>query len=381
MIAGRGGWTQRPASASPRLCVKVPHSVAELARTWRVPRDRIGVCGLKDRHGLTTQSITLLGPPPPPLQRSQFRVDCLGKTDQPAAPAVLLGNRFRITVRDLGETEAEAFRLGLEALGRDGLPNYFDEQRFGSAVDGRFAARLLLAGDAEGALRLALATLGPEDPPRLREIRGLLARAWGSWDRCLRELPPCPERIVVSHLAKHPRDFAGAFEQIDRRLRFLYVSAYQSYLWNEVVSRLLRKAFPGEHLLLRKLEHWRWPFPTEVGEEARLLWRRRSIPLPARKMAECEPVVEEAIREVLAAEGLDPRALRLRGLRETYFDRGSRAAWLAPEELRTSPPASDELNPRRVAVSFECRLPKGSYATLLTRRLLGTWKRGKSLDL
>ena len=47
----------------------------------------------------------------------------------------IVANRFRVVLRDLLPDEEKASADCLAAVARDGLPNYFDQQRFGSAAE------------------------------------------------------------------------------------------------------------------------------------------------------------------------------------------------------------------------------------------------------
>lgn len=351
-------------------------AVAAIGRAWDVPRGRIGFCGLKDSHAATTQFITIEQGPPRSLTQRALTLEYLGRSDRPAGPAVLRGNRFAIRVRDLSDEGAISLRRGLEEIGRTGLPNYYDEQRFGSAAGGRFAARAALAGDCEEALKLAIATSVPGEEASRREVRGILARNWGRWDQCARELPRSSERSVVTYLKAHPDRFAHAFELLDTSYRLLLVNAYQSYLWNRSLALWIERSFPSERRILRRIEHWDWPFPTSPTEAEVALWRGRALPMAAPKM-EGPDDARAIVLEILAQDGLDPKKLRFKRLRKTFLGRGSRPAWLTLKNLEVKPAEVDGLNPGRTAVSFSLELPKGSYATLVTRRLLGTWKRGR----
>ena len=80
------------------------------------------------------------------------------------------------------------------------------------------------------------------------------------------------------------------------------------------------------------------------------------------------PEAAEVMAGILAQEKVEPRMFRLRKLRKTFFGKGLRDALVAPAGLKASDGA-DELNRgrRKLALSFE--LPKGSYATILVKRL------------
>jgi tRNA pseudouridine13 synthase len=74
------------------------------------------------------------------------------------------------------------------------------------------------------------------------------------------------------------------------------------------------------------------------------------------------------VESVLADEELELRQMQVKGSRELFFSRGERAALCQPSALQAQA-AADDLNPgrRKLLLSFE--LPRGSYATLLVKRL------------
>lgn len=103
----------------------------------------VTAAGLKDSDGITTQTITLPrfcsdDALPTRLQTINknhsgvekfIRLTYEGTTDAPLRPGKLLGNAFRLTLRDLDPDTAS----GLGSLGHLSLlfPNYYDKQRFG----------------------------------------------------------------------------------------------------------------------------------------------------------------------------------------------------------------------------------------------------------
>src|SRR5262249_61033637 len=82
----------------------------------------------------------------------------LARAPWPYASTAIPANRFAVTLRSLSAEEAERARRELAVVAIEGVPNYFDDQRFGSVTgpDGEFIARLLVRGNFEEALRLAL---------------------------------------------------------------------------------------------------------------------------------------------------------------------------------------------------------------------------------
>ncbi len=129
-------------------------------------------------------------------------------------------------------------------LAREGVPNYFDDQRFGSVAGegGEFIARLLVRGRFEDALRLALAAPYEFDRAAQKEEKRLLAAHWGDWARLKDVLPRGHARSLVDYLRVHPGDFRGAVARLRPELRGLYLSAYQSHLWNRMLAHWLTHA-------------------------------------------------------------------------------------------------------------------------------------------
>jgi tRNA pseudouridine13 synthase len=335
-------------------------AMRNLAKNWKLSPAQISFGGLKDRHARTEQTISVRGGPERSFEGSAFRVEFLGRSRDPITRASFQGNRFEIAVRDLAEIP------DLDPVKRFGIPNYFDDQRFGSlrGTDGEFIGRALVRGENEKALRLAIASPSGEDRKRDRELKILLRDRWGDWAGLAKELPMCPERPVASYLAGHPGAFGFAFERLDQNLRILYVSAYQSWLWNRTLAALVRKLpdtyeveyAAGKHVFYRTLD------PAAHDRLAEL-----AIPLitPSEKF---EGEIAGIISALLREEKVEQRQFRLKKLAKTFFGKGRRDALVAPVGL-TDRAGDDELSPgrRRMTLSFE--LPKGSYATVLLKRL------------
>src|SRR5262249_1033824 len=156
-----------------------------------------------------------------------LRVEFLGKVPESYTSNHIRGNRFQITLRDLGPTESAAAEQALEEIRRDGVPNYFDDQRFGSVgADGRFVARLLVQGRFEDALRVALTGPYEHDRQAQKKEKAILRTHWGDWATCQKRLRSGPARRVVEYLFAHADDFQGAFLRLSPELRGLYLGAY-----------------------------------------------------------------------------------------------------------------------------------------------------------
>ncbi len=98
------------------------------------------------------------------------------------------------------------------------MPNYFDDQRFGSVgFGGGFIAEAWLRGDHERALYLALAEPNPMDRPDTRVEKEILRECWGRWAEAKARLDRSHARSLVTYLVDHPEDFRGAFARVPSR--------------------------------------------------------------------------------------------------------------------------------------------------------------------
>ena len=122
-----------------------------IRRRWKIEPQRVSYGGLKDRHAHTVQYFTIFHGPKRDLKHAEVLVHYLGQATAPYTSKDIRANRFRITLRDVRPEELAAARSALEEVRVDGVPNYFDDQRFGSVGDkGRFVAQLHSLGPLRG---------------------------------------------------------------------------------------------------------------------------------------------------------------------------------------------------------------------------------------
>jgi tRNA pseudouridine13 synthase len=344
-------------------------AVEAVRRRWNLGASQIAYGGLKDRHALTIQYLTILDGPSRVLEQENLKLEPLGRLTQPYGPRFFRGNRFAIVLRDLSKEAARKAATAAQAVARDGLPNYFDDQRFGSVGPrGEFIAGAWLRGDHERALYLALAEPTASDRPETRREKQILRETWGNWPEAKARLERSSARSIVTYLVDHPTDFRGAFARLRRDLRSLYFSAYQSALWNRMLARRIEQVTRPDQRVpvtfkVATLPVHRGLDPAQVAELN--AWE---IPLPSARTPLADQPWAGLAREVLAEAGLAWEDLRVKHLKDVFLSKGSRPALIFPARL-THQESSDELYPgrRKLAVTFE--LPRGAYATLLIKRL------------
>jgi tRNA pseudouridine13 synthase len=252
----------------------------------------------------------------------------------------------------------------------DGVPNYFDDQRFGSVPHGgEFIARLLVLGRFEEALRLALAGPYEFDRAAQKKEKATLRAHWGDWAACKERLPRGHARSLVDYLLHHPGDFRGAVARLRPELRGLYLSAYQSHLWNRMLAAWLRQHCRPEQLMTVSLRLGEVPMPRGLGEPQRRDLAALTLPLPsARLRLAADDPRAALVQGVLAEEGLELRQLQVKGIRELFFSKGERAALCLPGRLEYEA-GPDERHAGKQKLSLAFELPRGCYATLIVKRI------------
>lgn len=334
---------------------------AEIAHRLKKPQADVIFPALKDAFARTVQWVGVRGGGPPRVAGRGFVAERVGFARHPPDPKGLRGNRFQVVLRELSPAEAQGLPEALRRLELTGIPNYFDDQRFGSLVEGHGPfGRAILREDDETLLRLYLATPWVGDPPRIRAFKAEAARSWGNWDRLFGLAPARTNfRSLLTFLRDHPTDFRRAVRLIPGRLLMLAVDAYRSWVWNLTISRAFEEAGPVRFWV--PVAGCRLAVPAKTQEG----WLSAELPLPHPK-AEYPPPWDRAVAGVLEAEGVDLKAFGGRGRLPDRPPPTRRPIWVRPDGVGLGLPG-DSGPADRAVVSF--RLPPGAYGTLFLKVL------------
>lgn len=356
--------------------------IERLSLELGIPRRSIGFGGLKDKHALTTQYVSvpaglarpLAGEPLPLPGVRGVEIACVGWLPRPFESSDVAGNRFDLVLRGLTRRESAVLddrRRFLSVAGSRGrtlrLVNYYGGQRFGSgAREGNFAARLLMAGAFEEALRLLIAAPSRKDARARKDVRSRIAEAWGRWGDLARTLPPCPERAAVRALARGEdvRRAIAALPSLDRQMA---IEAFQSRLWNGIARKLIRELAPASIAEARGLSG---PllFPEAAGVPETIIPLVIPLLSPATRL---EEPWRRAAEETLADEGIDLADLAVPGMRSLRFGEVPRRLFVEAERCAFGPAEPDETEAGRGRFKRRARffLPRGAYATVLLAAL------------
>ncbi|MBC7109610.1 MAG: tRNA pseudouridine(13) synthase TruD [Archaeoglobi archaeon] len=222
--------------------------VRALARALEIPERYISWAGTKDKRAVTVQRFSILGVDESRISEVRIRdaeIRVLGRSHQPISLGDLIGNLFKIVIRDAKHPErAERITEEIKEIG--GVPNFFGEQRFGTTRPiSHLVGEKLLKGDYRGAFFTYVAMPFEEERKEVREARRYILET-EDLEKGLELLPRYLkyERMMIRHVLKRPGDFRGAFEILPRNLRMMFAHAYQSYLFNLIVSRRMERGLP-----------------------------------------------------------------------------------------------------------------------------------------
>jgi tRNA pseudouridine13 synthase len=343
--------------------------IGYLSQKNNIPSAEFGIAGLKDRHAVTKQYFTV----PPKyrlntLNEKNFKITFLGYTDKKLELGDLTGNRFEITVRDIKKGEIDGVKQKAEDIGSIGVPNYFDSQRFGSVIHNKFIAKYLIKKDYEQAAKIYLTLFTKFESSRIKDDKRNILE---NWDRLSKMHIKNDSLFRVVQEYNKTKSWLKAYKKIHSSLREIYISAYQSYLWNECIKELLRKKVDNKYLYTIKYNIGKLVFYKKLSKE-----EKNNIPDTFRSISEdIKPsgIEKDIISKVLAKEGISIEDFDVKDQTGNFFKSHERKVILKADNFKISEPLLDEINDRGRNKSFKFRLsfdlPKGSYATIITKRL------------
>lgn len=124
--------------------------VSILAKYLNIKNRDIGYAGLKDKHAMTKQYISLHKKYEESLENFEHEsIKILSKTyhNNKIRIGHLKGNRFYIKLKKVNPTSAQKIDEALKNISNDGMPNFFGYQRFGNDGDNHIDGEKIAKGE------------------------------------------------------------------------------------------------------------------------------------------------------------------------------------------------------------------------------------------
>ncbi|CAG0888856.1 unnamed protein product [Darwinula stevensoni] len=246
------------------------NAVRRIASMLRTKEKHFGYAGVKDKRGKTVQTMSV-------AHITAERLAAISKglqnmtlgnysyKTQPILLGDLQGNQFHIILREV-QGEKDIVESSLQSLKNNGFINYFGMQRFGSTeIPTHEVGKAILSSNWKEAVELILK---PRNSPRndhFMELNQARKTWWETRDakKALEALKSKKyqaslEGSLLGSLAKEPNNYFGALDKLPRHMRLMYAHAYQSYVWNVVVTQRFQhyhdQVLPGDLICLDSSE-------------------------------------------------------------------------------------------------------------------------------
>ncbi len=357
--------------------------VLDISRDLHISRKRMGFAGMKDKKALTRQWICIANMDSEEQFKQVEELD-IYKTDfleikrgrKKLRMGQLKGNKFKILIRDLDDIEksADIANEVLKELEVTGVPNYYGWQRFGKPrTNTHLVGEALIHNDLKEAVRRYVGN--PSQEESLENQKARQAYDDGDLEKSLELMGKGMryEKMMVRQLIKDSKKgelddkaYMNAIHALPKPLQRMFVHAYQSYLFNDVVSRRvdmgINKFIEGD-IIIDNGEHIiRDKTPEEYQELIDNFEVSPTVPLFGTKVPFAGGEVGEMEKSVLKSYNIDksnfevPKMPRLgsHGLRRSLRFQ----VWDACAK------ATDD------GVLAEFSINKGSYATAVLREVM-----------
>jgi len=337
-----------------------------VAKYNNIKLNGLSYCGKKDRYADTIQYITSATKLTISEINKDIRLEYIGRTDEKASPMLIKGNKFKIKLRNLKEDDERKILRRIEEIKTFGFPNYFGEQRFGSYDKnlGFFAEKFLKA-HYNGALKILLCSIYSQDGKEEKERKRFFLKNWGNFGILIKYAKTDLEKRIFSTLLEKPKGFLNAIHEYPIEEISMAFSAYQSYLWNKMLAKILERFCN----LKLPIKEWLYPSYEVLNKEQFDFLRNLSIPLPGIKPGFPSEEVERVYEEVLNEEGLYQARFNMRKYRKVIIKSFMRNAIVIPEDVRVLGFSDDEIYHGKKAFTFEFILPRGSFATVMLKAI------------
>ncbi len=294
-----------------------------ICRQLKTKRKFIGFAGTKDRNAITEQYISIFN-----IQNTKNRVEkikdnfenfsleFIGFHDSPISLGDLKSNRFEITIRNL-EKEIQIEKPYF-------IVNYFDDQRF--SENNKEIGKAIIKKNFKNAVEL------------------------------LKKQNNIDEQTVKLYKT----DYIKIIRHIPTKILKLFVHAYQSYLFNELCKKII---------LEKKYTYFESEY--SQGQLFFLTKEPKNVSLPLVGFgSEIEGGFVNLVDEIIKKENLDLRDFIIRQIPE-LSSFGTQRDFLIPifnfskEEFQ-----DDELNSGRKKIKVAFEIGKGSYATMIIKKIM-----------
>ncbi len=318
---------------------------------WKNPKI-FNTSGMKDKEAITEQYMSAFGVRREDVEKvaiTGIRLFFKGYSNEPVRIGSHRANTFEITARGL-EKELKPVQS---------ICNYYDDQRFGGIRPNMArVGELIVKRKWEDAMKHYLLYPFAAETADHKEFRRRMESNWG---KLKAEMAPkyLTEIKAVEWLEKNPSDYIGAFKQLPKQVFTLFIHAYQSRLFNEMLDAYIRKKCMG----FKEIEYC-------FGKLA-MCAENIELRLPLVGYDFGMDAVERDVKEIVKAALKDMDVSQFSFHEMPFLSSRAlfRDALVELKDLKLEKAVKDELNKGKLKQKVSFTLPKGSFATIALKTM------------
>ena len=354
-------------------------AIKQIAKKIRAGSQRFNWAGTKDRNATTTQLVSCFGKsalePLKNLDVKDIKILGIWTANKKIKLGDLKGNRFTITLTktncQTNEINPEKIETKLKEL-NNFTPNYFGAQRFGIRNNSHKVGEYILKGEVDKAVWEILVGSPDAETNEIAKLARSKLNTHKDFALAYEEFPRHLhlERDLLAYLKNHPNDFIGAFRKLQRQSLLIFVHAFQSALFNQLLQSRIKeeKTFQlDENTLVCELDEFGFPNEdktTIVTNENKTRLEKefkegKIVPLDA--LIGSETKLNPLQKELLTTHNVTQEMFKLPAIPE-LATKGS----LKPRLVKITNFAILQKEP----LKLQFTLPSGAYATTVIEQLI-----------
>ncbi|MEF8848793.1 MAG: tRNA pseudouridine(13) synthase TruD [Candidatus Thermoplasmatota archaeon] len=363
--------------------------VKSLSNETHISRKRIKFAGTKDKKAKTIRFFSFQDVEPEQIEKISLKnveIKKIFSSNRPLRIGDLKGNYFEITIRKIDEKiKKEIVGETTESIKKNGgFPNYFGIQRFGKMrTNTHKVGRYLIQGNLKKAVMAYLGDPNDKEPEEIYKIREEIEKKH-NFKQALKKLPNYLyfEKAILNKLAVNPEGYKQALEQLPKNLLTMFVYAYQSFLFNKIVSERIKKniplnkAVPGDiiHPIRKnKIKNKNIFVTSDNVDKVNIQIRKKKAVvtglLLGTESVYAKGLMGEIEKKVINQENIKKRDFIIPEI-PYLSSKGLRRPVIAFVKNLSYKIGKDELNRNKKKLGLKFGLDKGTYATSLLREYM-----------
>jgi len=361
--------------------------VRELSRRLNISRKRISFAGTKDKRAKSTRLMSFYNINNEVLSKIKIKdveIDNIYRSDRPIKIGDLLGNRFEITIRNIKiviKKELNELIKYLDFIG--GFPNFYGIQRFGIIRPiTHIVGKYIVNNDFKKAVMTYIANPIKGEDDEVYALRRNLEKTH-DFSTALKSYPNKLnfEKAMLNKLVVNSEDYIVALKELPKNLLTMFTYAYQSYLFNKILSERIKRKLPinsaveGDIILpIRKGKINGKIFVTDknIGKVNKQISNGKAFVsgiLFGSDSKYSKGEMGEIEHKIIDNEKINHRDFIIPDI-PFISSSGSRRAILSPIKDLTYGLIEDDFNNGKNALCLKFELLKGCYATSLLREFM-----------